>query len=131
MDKRYVTLFKDLAQATANSAEQVMEYDREKGDDKGLETATTMRDDFQNLVNIIKEAGDDYAPTQPEAARLLVGAMIMANQLQDKVKTLNQAINGYKTDVVPKLQRIVDEAGTDDELARKIANEVFIIKNAE
>ena len=46
MDKKYVTLFKELAQAMAVSAEMVMEYDREKGDDKGLETATIMRNDF-------------------------------------------------------------------------------------
>jgi len=28
MDKKYITLFKDLAQATAASAESVMEYNR-------------------------------------------------------------------------------------------------------
>ena len=33
MDKRYIELFKDLAQATAVSAEQVMEYDQKKGDE--------------------------------------------------------------------------------------------------
>ena len=31
MDNKYITLFKDLAQATAASAEAVMDYDREKG----------------------------------------------------------------------------------------------------
>lgn len=128
MDKKYVTLFKDLAQATAASAESVMEYDRSQNDEKGLSTATIMRDDFQALANAIKEAGDDYAPTQPEAARLLVGAMVMVNQLQDKVSALRKAITGYQTDVIPKLQEIVDKAGSDNELARKMANEKFIIK---
>ena len=128
MDKKYVTLFKDLAQATAASAESVMEYDRSKNDEKGLSTATIMRDDFQVLVDTIQEAGDNYAPTQPEAARLLVGAMVMVNQLQDKVNALRKAITGYQTDVIPKLQEIVDNAGSDDELARKMANEKFIIK---
>ena len=74
MDKKYIVLFKDLAQATAASAEQVMDYDREKGDEKGLATATTMRDDFQDLASKID--GDDYVPTKADAARLLVGAMI-------------------------------------------------------
>jgi len=46
MHKKYITLFKDLAQATAASAETVMEYDKEKKDEKGLITATTMRNDF-------------------------------------------------------------------------------------
>lgn len=129
MDKKYVTLFKDLAQATAISAESVMEYDRKIDDEKGLETATVMRDDFQKLVDIIKEAGDDYAPTQPEAARLLVGAMVMVNQLQDKINTLRKAVTGYQTDVIPKLQKIVDEAGPDNEKAKQMANEIFVIED--
>jgi len=128
MDKKYITLFKDLAQATAASAESVMDYNRSQNDEKGLSTATIMRDDFQTLVDTIQEAGDNYAPTQPEAARLLVGAMVMVNQLQDKVNALRKAITGYQTDVIPKLQEIVDNAGSDDDLARKMANEKFIIK---
>lgn len=128
MDKKYITLFKDLAQATAASAESVMDYNRSQNDERGLSTATIMRDDFQTLADAIKEAGDDYAPTQPEAARLLVGAMVMVNQLQDKVNALRKAITGYQTDVIPKLQEIVNNAGSDDDLARKMANEKFIIK---
>lgn len=128
MDKKYITLFKDLAQATAASAESVMDYNRSQNDEKGLSTATIMRDDFQALVDTIQEAGDNYAPTQPEAARLLVGAMVMVNQLQDKVNALRKAITGYQTDVIPKLQEIVNNAGSDDDLARKMANEKFIIK---
>ena len=46
MDKRYVELFKELAKATAVSAEQVMDYDRAKNDEEGLKTAQTMRDDY-------------------------------------------------------------------------------------
>ena len=130
MDKRYVTLFKDLAQATAASAEAVMDYDREKGDERGLETATTMRDDFQALTDRINEGGEAYSMNKGDAARLLVGAMIQVNQLQDRINNLKKAMSGYQTDVVPKLQSIVDEA-TDDEAAEKMANEKFIIKENE
>ena len=124
MDKRYITLFKDLTQATAASAEQVMDYDREKGDEKGLATATTMRNDFQELADKINM--DDYVPTKADASRLLVGAMIQVNQLQDRINNLKKAMTGYQTDVIPKLQEIVD--AEDDEAASKIANEKFIIK---
>lgn len=130
MDKRYVTLFKDLAQATAASAEAVMDYDREKGDEKGLETATTMRNDFQALTDRINEDGEAYNMNKGDAARLLVGAMIQVNQLQDRINNLKKAMSGYQTDVVPKLQSIVDEAA-DDEAAEKMANEKFIIKENE
>ena len=126
MDKRYVTLFKDLAQATAASAEAVMDYDREKGDEKGLETATTMRDDFQALTDRINENGETYNINKSDAARLLVGAMIQVNQLQDRINNLKKAMTGYQTDVIPKLQEIVD--AENDEAASKIANEKFIIK---
>ena len=130
MDKRYVTLFKDLAQATAASAEAVMDYDREKGDEKGLETATTMRDDFQTLTDKINDAGEAYEMNKADAARLLVGAMIQVNQLQDRINNLKKAMSGYQTDVIPKLQSIVDEAA-DDEVAEKMANEKFVIKENE
>lgn len=126
MDKRYVTLFKDLAQATAASAEAVMDYDREKGDEKGLETATTMRDDFQTLTDKINESDEAYSMNKSDAARLLVGAMIQVNQLQDRINNLKKAMTGYQTDVIPKLQEIVDTE--NDEAASKIADEKFIIK---
>jgi len=130
MDKKYITLFKDLAQATASSAEQVMDYDREKGDDKGFETATTMRDDFQELADRISKAGDDYTMTQADSAKLLVAAMIQLNQVQDRINNLKNAVVGYQTDVIPKLQEIIDNA-KEDETATKMANEKFIIEDKE
>jgi hypothetical protein len=131
MDKKYVLLFKDIAKATAMSAESVMDYNRKQSDEKGLETATIMRDDFKKLANTIESAGDNYVPTQPDAARLLVGAYVIANQLNDKIKALQKAMSGYMDDVIPKLQKIVDNAGKDEELAAKMANELFIIENKE
>ena len=125
MDKRYITLFKELAQATAVSAEQVMEYDRGKGDEKGLETATIMRDDYQNLVDSIVSADENYQLNKADAARLLVGAMIQVNQLQDRINNLKKAMSGYQADVIPKLQEIVDLENDED--VAKVANEKFII----
>ena len=58
MDKKYIELFKNLAQTTAATAEQVMDYDREHGDNQGLETATFMRNDFQELAN--RMSNDEY-----------------------------------------------------------------------
>ena len=127
MDKKYETLFKSLAQATAATAEQVMDYDRNKGDEKGLETATIMRDDYQEIASHIEKG---YAMDKADAAKLLVAAMIQVNQTQDRINALKQAMVGYQTDVIPKLQEIVDKA-KDDEAAIKMANEKFIIENKE
>jgi len=128
MDKTYIELFKTLAQATAVSAEQVMEYDKTKNDEKGLQTATIMRDDYQNLVDKIAEAGDAYVPTKDEIAKLLVSAMIQVNQIQDRINNLKKAIVGFQTRTIPKLQKILDEA-KDDEDARNMANMSFILEN--
>lgn len=125
MDKKYITLFKDLAQATASSAETVMDYDREKNDQKGLETAQVMRDDFQDLANRINTT--EYTMIKSDVAKLLVGAMIITNQLQDRINGLKKAMTGYQTDVIPKLQEIVDNANTDEE-ANELANKKFIIE---
>ncbi len=130
MDKKYIELFKQLAQATAVSAEQVMQYNKTKGDENGVATATTMRNDYQELTDIIKNAGDTYVPNKLESARLLIGAMVQINQLQDRMNLLKNAMTGYQTDVIPKLQEIVDNA-EDDEAARTMANEKFIIKTEE
>ena len=127
MDKRYITLFKDLAQATAVSAETVMEYDREKNDEQGLKTAQIIRDDFQALAESLDNLGEDYQINKSDVAKLLVGATIQLNQIQNKINNLKQAITGFQTDVIPKLQEILDNE-KDDEDATKMANEKFIIK---
>ena len=128
MDKKYVTLFKDLAQAAAASAESVMDYDRSQNDEKGLKTATIMRDDYQNLVDKIVEDGDAYVPTKDEIAKLLVSAMIQVNQIQDRIDNLKKAMVGFQTHTIPKLQKILDEAKDDDD-ARNMANMSFILEN--
>ena len=126
MDKKYITLFKDLAQATAASAETVMEYNRSKNDEQGLKTATTMRDDFQELADTIAKSKDEYIPTRADLAKLLVGATVMTNQIEERIKGLKVALTGYQTDVIPKLQKSFDEAHSDEEV-KDIVNNLFII----
>jgi hypothetical protein len=128
MDNKYVELFKQLARSTAVSAEQVMEYDREKGDDKGLAAAETMRNDYEKLTETIEVADDEYVPNKAEVAKLLVATMVQMSQVRDRMIALNKALKGYQEDLVPKLQEILDNAN-DDEEAREMANEKFIIKN--
>ena len=102
-----------------------MDYDREKGDEKGLETATIMRDNYQDLHSRLS---DDYKMNKDDAIKLLVATLIQINQLQDRIEMLRRAMTGYQTDLMPKLQEIVDNAKNDEE-AIKIAEEKFIIDN--
>lgn len=126
MDKKYIELFKELARVTAISAEQVMDYDKEKGDDKGYETAEIMRNDFSELQGKLEANDFDGVLTKAEYAKLLIGTLVIANTLRDKVTALNKAINGYEKDLAPKLQKVLDESNSDEE-AQKIAEEIFII----
>ena len=125
MDKRYIELFKELARATAVSAEQVMDYDKAQEDEKGFETAKLMRDDFEALYDRLT---DDYVMSKADAAKFLVGTMIQLNHIQDTIQALRKAATGYQTDIIPKLQDIVDNAENDDAVA-KMAEEKFIIEN--
>ena len=127
MDKKYIDLFRELARATAVSAEQVMDYDHEQGDEKGFETAKVMRDDYEALYDRFT---DDYVMNKADAAKLLVAIMIQLNHLQDRIAAIRKATTGYQTDVIPKLQDIVDNA-EDDEAVAKMAEEKFIIENNE
>ena len=130
MDKKYVTLFKELAQNAAVSAETVMDYDRELKDEQGLKVATTMRDDFQNLADRIAEAGENYVVNKADAAKLMVSSLMIVNQMQDKIALYKKAMTGYQSDVIPKLQEILDEAETDEE-AVELSAEKFILENNE
>lgn len=124
MDKKYITLFKELAQSVAASAETVMDYDREKGDEKGLENATIMRDNFQELVDRIDVT--EYVISKADVAKFLIASTIITNQIQTKINALKTALAGYQTDLIPKLQDILDHASSEEEV-QKMAEEKFTI----
>ena len=125
MDKKYIELFKELARATAVAAEQVMDYDKEKKDDKGFDTAKMMRDDFEALYEKISAETFDGELTKAEYAKMLVGCYVIVGNLQDRIVALQKAVAGYQTDIVPKLSKII-EADTE-EAAQTLAKELLVI----
>ena len=126
MHKKYIELFKELAHATEVAAEQVMDYDKEKNDEKGYETAEILRNDFSTLYDKMKDPAFDGTLSKADYARLLVGTYIVVGNLQDRISALQKAIAGYQTDIVPKLSKVVDAA--DDDAALALANELFTIE---
>lgn len=126
MHKKYLELFKELTRATAVAAEQVMDYDKEKNDDKGFETAKTMRDDFEGLHEKLAAESFDGNLTKAEYAKLLVGCYVIVGNLQDRIEALKKAIAGYQSDLVPKLSKII-EAENDAE-AQKLADEHLMVE---
>lgn len=118
MDKRYIELFTLIAQTTANLAEQVMEEHKKNNEEKGYQTAETMRNDFLNLHD---KLGTDEVLDKADYARLLVGAIIVTNQLDARIKNEQKALQGYKIDIIPKLDQINNaDASETTELAESL-----------
>lgn len=126
MDKRYRDLFTLIAQSVANTAENVMDLHKSNNEEKEYETAQIMRDDYLNLHDKLQEEVD---LTKADYARLLVGTIIIVNQLEGKIKSEQQALQGYKIDVIPKLDQINNEL--DPDKAMQLATELFEIKEQE
>lgn len=122
MDKKYVELFTLIAQTTANLAEQVMEEHKKNNEEKGYQTAETMRNDFLNLHDKLRT---DEVLDKADYARLLVGAIIVTNQLNARIENEQKALQGYKIDIIPKLDQINNAETTD---ITELAESLFEIK---
>ena len=123
MDKKYIELFIELAKATAVAAEQVIDYDKTKNDEEGFKTAQIMRDDYTALLGKLK---DNPELDKADFAKLLVGALVTVNQIQDRITALQKGLAGYQTDLIPKLNKVIEAESDED--AREIANKEFNIK---
>lgn len=126
MDKDMVNLFREMARHAEISAEQVAEYDRNKEDEQGEKTALVMRDDYIELGKKIESIGSEGAEplNRNDYAKLLAAAYIVINALEGRIKMEENAIHGYKVDILPRLNRIITET-EDDETAMKLADELF------
>lgn len=125
MDKRYRELFTLISQSVSNLAEQVMNDHQDKGEEKQQETAQIMRDDYLNLHNKLTN-GEEL--DKADFARLLVGAIIVTNQLDARIKNEQKVLDGYKIDIIPKLDRINN---TEADQVASLAEELFKIKEEE
>ena len=122
MNKNYRKLFSELAHAIEITSEQVMEYNHQKQDSKGESTAELMRNDYAKLYDKLDDTEEEL--TRAEYLKLLAGAYIITNNMEDKIKAQRKVIEGYKIDIIPKLSRIMNET-SDDEKALLLANELF------
>lgn len=127
MDNTYRKLFTMIARAMELNSERVMEIDREKKDEKGLEAATKMRAEYGILHDNLEKI--NYNISKADCARLLVGCTVVISQLEGKIKSEQKALQGYKLDTLPKLQQIVEAA--DEETAQKLIMDLFITEEAK
>lgn len=126
MNETYKKLFIEIVNATAVTAEKVRDSVNPENDEKNAaNTAQMMHDDYAALYDKLK---NNETLDKRDYARILVGALIIARNLSDRIKQLNKALEGYKVDVLPKLQRIIDECNTDEE-CQTLAEEIFQVKD--
>lgn len=121
MNEQYINLFKEIARTSEVLAEQVMEYDHNNGDKQGENAAKIMHDDFAKLYDQINS---NQLFTRSDFIKLLVGAMVVNNNIKDQVAQKQKAIDGYEKDLIPKLNQIMNNTKTDEE-AIKLAQEIF------
>ena len=126
MDEKYLSLFESIAESSELIAEQVMELDHTEGDENAVQNAERMRNDFRALKDKIKAEPDNL--DQAEYGRIFVGAMVVLQSLEKRIQAYQASVTGYKTDLIPKLQRILSEAKTPEE-AKELASTLF--KNIE
>lgn len=127
MHQKYIELFKEVTHATEILAEQVMNFDHERKDDKGEATAQSMRDDYTKLYDRMRADDFDAATlTKIDYAKLLVGVLIIVNNLETKIANEQKAVKNYKDEIVTRLDRVVNES-ENDETARELAEQLFII----
>ena len=125
MHEKYLQLFQELIHAVEILSEQVMEYNHQKQDTAGEETAQKMRDDYAQFYDRLRES--NYQINLKDVAKLLIATYVITGNLETKIKQQQLALNGYKDDIMPKLNRLATEAKTDEE-AQKLAEEIFQIK---
>ena len=123
MDKRYNELFTLIARTTANVAEQVMDLHKANNEERQYATAQSMRDDFMALHDKLVEG---QSLTKADYARLLVGSIIVVNQIDSRIKNDQQALRAYKIDLIPKLDQINNADSEEEGLA--LAEKLFLIK---
>ena len=122
MDSKYLELFTLIAQQIANLAEQVMNDHQDKGETKEQETAQTMRDDYLDLHDKLTS---NQELNKADYARILVGAIIIANQLTARIQNEQKALDGYKLDIIPKLDQINN---TEYDEVPTLATKLFTVK---
>ena len=121
MNNDYLTIFKAVAQATESLAESVMQYNRDRKDKDGENTAQYMRDDFAKITDKLKE---NNKLSRSDYIKLLSGAMIVSNNIDDQIKIQQKVLHNYRSNLIPRLERIMNETKTDEE-ALILANELF------
>lgn len=125
MHQKYIKLFTELSHTVAALSQQVMDYNKRKNETKGEETARIMYDQYTELYQKFTTPGFSTASlNKTDFLRLLVGAAIIKKNIEDRIAEEKNAVKGYETDVIPKLQQLAD---APDEEIHALADKLLVI----
>lgn len=115
MNEKYKTLFALIAQNMENIAERAMEDDKAKNDMQAYKTAKEMRSKYARLHDLLTSKTVDYTPVKNDIIDLFIGANIITQQIEARIKQEQTAIQGYKLDLIPKLKQAMEN---EDEIEK-------------
>mgnify|MGYP006967126538 FL=1 len=105
MNEKYKTLFALIAQNMENIAERAMEDDKAKNDMQAYKTAKEMRSKYARLHDLLTSKTVVYTPVKNDIIDLYIGANIIAQQIEARVKREQTALQAYRLDLIPKLEK--------------------------
>ena len=105
MNEKYKTLFALIAQNMENIAERAMEDDKANNDIQAYKTAKEMRSKYARLHDLLTSKTIDYTLVKNDIIDLYIGANIVTQQIEARIKNEQAAIQGYKLDLIPKLAK--------------------------
>ena len=105
MNEKYKALFALIAQNMENIAERAMEDDKAKNDMQAYKTAKEMRSKYARLHDLLTSKTVEYTPVKNDIIDLYIGANIVAQQLEARIKREQTALQGYRLDLIPKLEK--------------------------
>ena len=105
MNEKYKTLFALIAQNMESIAERAMEDDKAKNDMQGYKTAKEMRSKYARLHDLLTSKTVEYIPVKNDIIDLYIGANIIAQQIEARIRREQTAIQGYRLDLIPKLEK--------------------------
>ena len=115
MNEKYKTLFALIAQNMENIAERAMEDDKAKNDMQAYKTAKEMRSKYARLYDLLTSKTVEYTPVKNDIIDLYIAANIVTQQIEARVKREQAALQGYKLDLIPKLEKAMK---SEDEIEK-------------
>lgn len=115
MNEKYKTLFALIAQNMENIAERAMEDDKAKNDMQAYKTAKEMRSKYARLHDLLTSKTVDYTPVKNDIIDLYIGANLITQQIEARVKREQAALQAYRLDLIPKLEKAMK---SEDEIEK-------------